>query len=188
MINLLTLSETDDRAQKQSVKPSPHNPPEPSPDSLDLLVPWDIPLECPLSEPVKQQIEDSLRSLLTALQTPSLAQAQAQINQIISTLPKPNTRHAPIQATKTALTPAAVQDYDTYFGITHIQTTHPATHHQDTALALTHGLLTNCAKFTTLCHSTPTLNPHHITQQKQGFISYIHLLTRVFDIENFPNQ
>jgi len=180
MINILTVAKPTDPAPEQAVNSPNNNSSERPQNTLDLLVPWDIPLECNLSEPVKQQIEDSLRSLLQALTNPDLSKAHTQITHLLTTFPTSNTHPAKIKTTKTALSPAAVEDYDTYFGITHIQTTTE----EDTALTLTRGLLTNCHKFITLCRTTPTLDPQHITQQKQGFISYIHLLTRVFNIEN----
>ncbi|MEO1396827.1 MAG: hypothetical protein AAFV90_28435 [Cyanobacteria bacterium J06634_5] len=183
MTNVLTRSTPlNDRAKERAVKPLQENPSERSLDTLDLLVPWDIPLECQLSEPVKQQIEKSLRSLLTALNNPDLVQARLQIHQLINTLPTPNTRPAQVKSTKTALSNAAVEDYDTYFHITHIQAEGP----DDTGLTLTQGILTNCHKFLTLCCDTPDLDAKHVSQQKQGFISYITLLSRVFHIQNFP--
>ncbi|MEL6489618.1 MAG: hypothetical protein AAFV85_18520 [Cyanobacteria bacterium J06634_6] len=187
MTNSLTLPEIADRAKEQSVKDIPNNPPERSPDTLNLLVPWDIPLACQLSEPIKQQIEASLRSLLQALNTPNLSTAHHQIHQLLSTLPAPKTQPAQVNTTKTALSTTDVEDYDTYFHITHVQPAPTQTSSDEaTALILTQGLLTNCYKFTTLCLTTPTLSSQHITQQKQGFISYLLLLTRTFNIQNFP--
>ncbi|MEL6351368.1 MAG: hypothetical protein AAFR58_06365 [Cyanobacteria bacterium J06627_28] len=150
----------------------------PSFDTLNLLAPWDIPITCELKGAEKQQIEQSLRSLLTALQNPDLTQAQTQITQALNQLPQPETTPAQVITTKTALTPAAINDYDTYFCTTHVQASTPT----DTALCLTHGLLANCHKFITLRLSTPTLNPQHIQQQTQGFTAYIHLLSRTFNL------
>ncbi|MEL7226031.1 MAG: hypothetical protein AAF810_18805 [Cyanobacteria bacterium P01_D01_bin.36] len=180
MTKLLTFPEITDRAEEQSVKDHPNNPSERSSDTLDLLVPWDIPLECQLSEPVKKQIGEGLRSLLKILNTPNLSQSHHQITHLLTTFPKPKTQPAQVKSTKTALSPAAVEDFDTYFKTNHIQTKTD----DDTALTLTYGLITNCHKFITLCHHTPQLSPQHVTQQKQGFISYSLLLTRVFNINN----
>ena len=180
MTKLLTFPEITDRAEEQSVKAHPNNPSERSSDTLDLLVPWDIPLECQLSDPVKQQIEEGLRSLLKILNEPNFSEASSQINQLLNTFPPPNTQHAQVKGTKTALSPAAVEDYDIYFGINHVQTNTD----DNTALTLTYALLTNCHKFITLCNNISHLSAQHIIQQKQGFISYITLLTRVFNIEN----
>ncbi len=186
------LTSIDDRVQEQSVKRpannSADNPAdnlsERSPEILDLLVPWDIPLECQLELPVKQQIEESLRSLLQALNNPNFFEAQHQIHKILNTFSTPETQPAQVKITKTALSTADVEDYDTYFHINHVQTSSD----EATALLITRGLLTNCNKFITLCCTTPNLSPQHITQQKQGFISYIYLLTRVFNIQDFPHS
>lgn len=182
MPKILTPQKLNALAKEQSVTSSFNNSSERFLDTLNLLVPWDIPLECQLSEPVKQQIEQSLRSLLQTLNNPNFTQANLQINQILNDFPKPNTQPAQVQNTRTALSTAAIEDYDTYFHISHVQTQTA----EDTALCLTQGLLTNCHKFITLCRTTPTLPPQHIAQQKQGLIAYIHLLTRAFNINNFP--
>ena len=185
MTNSITFPEIADRAEEQSVKDNLNNSPERSPETLDLLVPWDIPLACQLGEPIKQQISASLQSLLQALDNPNFSEAQIQIHQILTSLPIPETQPAQVKSTKTALSTADVEDYDIYFRVNHVQTIPNQTDRDEaTALSLTQGLLTNCHKFITLCCTTPTLAPQHITQQKQGFISYIHLLTRVFNIEN----
>ncbi len=179
MINLLTSPQANAQVREPSVKPPFNHSSERSPDRLNLLVPWDIPLTCQLSESVKRQIEESLRSLLKILNNPNLTQAHQQLNEILTILPTPNTQLAQIKSTKTALSTAAVEDYDIYFGINHVQTNTD----DSTALCLTQALLINCYKFLLLCNNTPNLSPQQIIQQKQGFISYIHLLTRVFNID-----
>ncbi|MEL6468405.1 MAG: hypothetical protein AAFQ74_01640 [Cyanobacteria bacterium J06623_4] len=183
MTNSLTFPKIDACDQEQSVTSPRYHPSDSSPDTLDLLVPWDLPVECEPKAPEKQKIEQSLRSLLTllqtfSLQTPNLQQAQTQLTQLQTALTKPTTTPAQITNTKTALTPTAIEDYDTYFHITHVQTQTST----DTALCLTHGLLTNCHKFITLCLSSSAINPQHTHQQIQGFITYLHLLTRIFNI------
>lgn len=179
----LTLAHSQARAEESPVNPFPDNSSENSPDTLTLLAPWDIPITCEPKSPEKQQIEQSLRSLLTILQTltlkaTNLKQAQTQLTQTQQALPAANTYPAQLTPTKTALTPTAITDYDTYFQTPHVQTPTDT----DTALCLTHSLLTNCRKFITLCLTTPALNPQHIHQQKQGFITHIHLLTRTFNL------
>ncbi|MEM6451437.1 MAG: hypothetical protein AAF703_14115 [Cyanobacteria bacterium P01_D01_bin.105] len=160
--------------------PAPNHSSEYSSNTLDLLIPWDIPLECKLSEPTKQKIKKSLRSLTQALKNPNLPQALTVIDQILTYLPEPVTDPTKTEKTKTSLSVDAVEEYDTYFKVSHVQTTHP----EDTALCLTKGLLTNCHHFISLCCSVPTLNPSQIDQQKQGFLSYITLLERTFHINS----
>ncbi|WP_193854682.1 hypothetical protein [cf. Phormidesmis sp. LEGE 11477] len=159
---------------------TPNNASEYSSNTLDLLVPWDIPLECELDEPIKQQIATSLRSLSQALHNPNRHQALTEIEQITASLPQAKTYPTKTTKTKTALSAAAVEEYDTYFKVRHVQTTEA----EDIALCLTQGLLTNCHHFISLCHRLPTLNPAQINQQKQGFLSYTALLERAFNINS----
>lgn len=150
--------------------------PDNAPNTLNLLVPWDIPLEYPLPDPEKQQINDVLQQLLHALKSSDYFQVLAKVEQLLATLPIPKTQSAQVKSTKTALSTDDVDDYDHYFGVNHVQT-------DKTALCLVRGLLTNCHRFVALCHQNPQLSPEHINQQKQGLISYIHLLARVFYLE-----
>ncbi|MEM9484547.1 MAG: hypothetical protein AAGA83_12735 [Cyanobacteria bacterium P01_F01_bin.116] len=150
--------------------------PDNAPNTLDLLVPWDIPLECPLHDAEKQQFQTVLQQLLHALQSSDLLQALAQIEQLLAILPIPNAQPAQVKSTKTSLSTDDVDDYDQYFGINHVQTA-------EIALCLVRGLLTNCHRFMALCQQNPQLSANYIEQQKQGFISYIHLLARVFYLE-----
>ena len=166
--------------EEQAVTLQPNHSSEYSSNTLDLLVPWDIPLECALNEPIKQNIKESLRSLTQALNDPNLTQALTKIDYILANLPEPETYPAKTEKTKTSLSATAVEEYDTYFKVSHVQTTHT----EDTALCLTKGLLTNCYHFISLCCSVPTLNPAQVTQQKQGFLSYITLLERTFNINS----
>ncbi|WP_299485550.1 hypothetical protein [Acaryochloris sp. IP29b_bin.137] len=150
--------------------------PDNSFDTLDLLVPWDIPLECQLSEPEKQRIQQCLDQLVNAINAPTFIQALSQIETILSHLETPKTQLAKPSSTKTALSTEEVDDYDQYFRVNHVES-------HETALCLVRGLLTNCHRFMALCYQSPQLDPQQIDQQKQGFLCYVHLLTRVFNLE-----
>ena len=173
VVSPIVLSQRENCVRGISVKPCP----EKSPVTLDLLVPWDIPLEYRLSEPDKRQVQTSLRQLLQALQTPDFYQALTQIEQALVCLDIPNTQPAQVKSTKTALRSEEVDDYDQYFGVNHVQT-------EEIALCLVRGLLTNCHRFMALCSQSSQLDPQQIAQQKQGFISYVCLLARVFSLED----
>ncbi|MEL6137599.1 MAG: hypothetical protein AAFQ61_00075 [Cyanobacteria bacterium J06626_23] len=156
--------------------------PEDQPPVLDLLVPWEIPLECRLSDAEKQPLRESLLQLLEALEEDDFVRSQSQMEQILANLPSPAVRPAQIASTKTSLTADAVDDYDRYFGVSHVR---PKTATAfDIALCLVQGLLVNCQRFVGLCRQTSQLDPQLIAQQKQGFISYAHLLARTFSLEN----
>lgn len=163
-----------------SVKPVPDH----SPATLDLLVPWDIPLECRLTVPYKHKIQQSLQQLLQALQRPDAHQALVDIEHILSILDHPTTRPAHVKSTKTALKAEEVDDFDQYFGVNHVQTEDTDL---DVGLCLVRGLLVNCQKFMVLCHHSPQLDPDQIALQKQGFISCVYLLERVFCLEKLTD-
>ncbi|MEM7061622.1 MAG: hypothetical protein AAF572_00420 [Cyanobacteria bacterium P01_B01_bin.77] len=146
------------------------------PTTLDLLVPWDIPLEYRLDPATKQQMQTSLQQLLEILKITDNACACSCTEQLLAELPRPNAQPAQVKSTKTSLSTDDAEDYDQFFGVRHIQTTEPA-------LCLVRGLLTNCHRFLSLCVNHPQLSPQHIAQQKQGFVSYIDLLGRVFYLE-----
>ncbi|MEO1592171.1 MAG: hypothetical protein AAFU71_12880 [Cyanobacteria bacterium J06632_22] len=151
--------------------------PDDQPPALDLLVPWDIPVEYRLSDAEKIILEESLRRLLKALQAPKPELAQQQIEQILAELAQPTPQAAQIISTKTFLNLDDVGDYDRYFGVNHIQT-------KDITLCLVRGLLVTCQRFMVLWHQTPQLDPHRVSQQIQGFISYVHLLARTFSLDS----
>jgi hypothetical protein len=155
-----------------SVRPFPNHLPA----TLDLPIPWDIPLECQLNAPQKKQIQTTLHQLSQVLQSPDTHQALVEIDYLLSRLDYPQTQIAQVEYTKTSLKTDEVDDFDQYFGIHHVQT-------DDIALCLVRGLLVNCQKFMILCENCPQLDSRHVTQQKQGFVSYIHLLARVFYLD-----
>ena len=170
------ISVTPDGTTPDGITPDSMTPDSP-PSTLDLLVPWDIPLECSLGDAEKQQIQATLEQLLEALQVSDYNQALIQIKQLLANLKIPSTQIAQVKSTKTSLSTEDVDDYDQYFGVSHVQT-------RESALCLVRGLLTNCYRFMALCAQNPQLSFQQIAQQKQGFVSYIHLLARVFYLED----
>jgi hypothetical protein len=146
-----------------------------SPTSLELLIPWELPLDQHLSSADRNRIDRALRQLLHALENPSLQEALIRINQALEELGEIDTQTASIHSTKTALKAWEVEDYDRYFQIRHVCT-------EQSAICLVQGLLVTSQRFVEICLQTPWLDTQHIQQQKQGFISYIHLLRRIFDL------
>lgn len=151
------------------------------PPQLDLLLPWDLPTEYSLNETERVKITQALNYFLDALKQTSPKTALTLIHQALQTLDPVNTSPAKISTTKASLKTWEVEDYDRYFQVNHVQSQQPA-------LCLVKSLMIAGQQFLTLC-SYHQENPHfphldstQIEQQKQGFISYIHLLARVFDI------
>jgi len=148
------------------------------PTPLELLIPWELPLDQHLLPADKIRIEHALRQLLQSLENSSLQETLTSINQALSELGEIDTQTASIQSTKTALKAWEVEDYDRYFQIHHVHTEQPA-------ICLVKGLLVTCQRFVEICLQTPWLDAQHIEQQKQGFISYVHLLKRIFNLNEF---
>jgi len=152
--------------------------PNESPSSLELLIPWELPLDQHLSSDDRTRVDQALRQLLQALENPSLQEALIRINQALEELGEIDTQTASIHSTKTSLKAWEVEDYDRYFQIRHVHT-------EQSAICLVQGLLVTCQRFLEISLQTPWLDAQHIQQQKQGFISYIHLLRRVFGLNEF---
>ncbi|MEM1290622.1 MAG: hypothetical protein AAGH67_03955 [Cyanobacteria bacterium P01_H01_bin.162] len=143
---------------------------------LELLIPWDLPLEQHLSPTDKSRIDQALRQLLQALAQPSPQAALISISQALTALGEVDTQTASIQSTQTSLKAWEVEDYDRYFQIRHVHT-------EQSALCLVRGLLLTCQKFFEIHMQTPWLDTRQVKQQQQGFISYIELLQRTFDLD-----
>lgn len=142
---------------------------------LELLIPWELPLDQHLSPVDKVRISRALRQLLQALAHPSPQQALLTIDQALTELGAVETQTVTIGSTKTALKAWEVEDYDRYFQTRHVYT-------QQSATCLVKGLLVTCQRFLEICSQTPWLEPQHVQQQKQGFMSHVHLLRRTFDL------
>jgi hypothetical protein len=151
------------------------------PTSLELLIPWELPLDQHLSPADRTRIDRALSQLLQALENLSLQEALSHINHALAELGEIDTQTASICNTKTSLKAWEVEDYDRYFQIRHVCT-------EQSALCLVQGLLVTCHQFVEIYLQTPWLDVQHIQQQKQGFISYIHLLRRIFDLNETDIQ
>ena len=143
---------------------------------LELLVPWELPLDQYLSSTEGAEINQALQQILQALAESSPQQASFMINRALTELNEIETQLVNIKSTKTALKTWEVEDYDHYFQIRHV-------HAQKSALCLVKGLLITCQRFMEICIETPWLDTQQVQQQKQGFVSYVHLLMRVFDLD-----
>ncbi|MEO1296211.1 MAG: hypothetical protein AAFW75_10470 [Cyanobacteria bacterium J06636_16] len=143
---------------------------------LELLVPWELPLDQNLSPTDRVHVSQALRQLLQALAESSSQRALLTINQALKELSKIETQIANIESTKTALKAWEVQDYDRYFQIRHVHT-------QQSGICLIKGLLITCQRFVGICLQSPWLDDQQVELQKQGFVSYIQLLIRTFDLD-----
>lgn len=145
------------------------------PDRLYLLAPWDLPIQQQLSEANEVKLRQVLKQLLQALEQTSTQEALAMVNQELVNLDTGNVSPVPISSTKTLLTPWEIEDFDNYFGVSHVQT-------QEPAICLVRSLLVAYQTFLTLNHYSSGLDPGQVALQKRGFKSYVYLLARIFSL------
>ncbi|ERT06769.1 hypothetical protein M595_3286 [Lyngbya aestuarii BL J] len=150
---------------------------------LDLLVPWDLLTEHPLNEAERVKITQALNCFLTALKQTRLETALSLTHETLETLEPVESSPAKLSTTKASLKTWEVEDYDRYFQVNHVQTQQPA-------FCLLKSVIVASQQFLILCLNSqnqpdsnfPKLDSNQIEQQKQGFISYAHLLARLFDV------
>ncbi len=143
--------------------------------TLNLLVPWELPQAISLTEEEQRLARHALNLVLSALAESSPAEGLKKLDRAWFDLGEVEVQPVEIETTQTALKPWEVEDYDRYFHTNHVQAESPA-------LCLVQGLLAVVQSFFYLrCH-TPHLSPEQVERQKQGFISYIHLLERIFNL------
>ncbi|ELR97041.1 hypothetical protein [Gloeocapsa sp. PCC 73106] len=145
---------------------------------LELLVPWDLPTEQKLSSTDQVKLTQSLERLLLALKQPVYAKSIELIKESLNILGTVEVFACDSVATssKTSLKNWEIQDYDTYFEISHVCT-------QDIAICLVRSVLIAYQNFLMLTIECSDLDPMQIERQKQGFISYACLLARVFQLD-----
>lgn len=142
---------------------------------LELLVPWELPTEQLLNQTDQLRIKQALRQFLLALQHSSDQTAIQLVDQALAELGSIATRPAEAISTKTPLKALEVEDFDGYFEAMHVQSSDPAG-------CLVQSLLVTYRRLLGLWLQEERFDPVQITQQKQGFVSYVYLLERVFHL------
>ncbi|GFE67431.1 hypothetical protein [Chroococcus sp. FPU101] len=148
---------------------------------LELLVPWDLPIEQKLNETDQIKIGQALNQLLAALKQSCSQEALKTIEQTLERLG--TVEMVPIEpiSTKTALENWEVKDFDHYFEISHVQT-------QDNAICVVRSILVAYQTLLILNSQYNGLDPAQIELQKKGFVSYVYLLARVFELHLEENN
>lgn len=146
------------------------------PPRLYLVVPWDLPTQQPLNEVDKAQLEYSLKQFLIALEQESHQVATTIIHQALLNLDISSVVPVQLTSTQTVLKPREIEDFDTYFEISHVQTQTPA-------VCMVWSLLVSYQAFLALLEQGDNFNPEHGEVQRQGFKSYVYLLARVFNLD-----
>jgi hypothetical protein len=149
-------------------------PPDP-PSRLELLVPWELPTEQSLTPADQIRVGRALQCLLQALQQDSHAIALHQVTRALADLGTIPTTIATTLTTKTALKPPEIEEFDQYFETIHVQSS-------DLAGCIVQSLLVNYWRSLHLWLQQTNPDPQPIHLQKQGLISYIYLLARVFHL------
>lgn len=147
-------------------------------DSLKLLVPWDLPLAHSPADAERRQIDAALRYFVAILDTnQTTAATLAEVTDILAAIDIPVTKTSSQPKAVTSLRSEEVKEYDAYFQLEHIET-------ETRGVCLVRSLLESCRVFLQLCQASVELNPEHVEQQRQGFLSHARLLQRVFATED----
>ncbi|MEO0686001.1 MAG: hypothetical protein AAFY76_13410 [Cyanobacteria bacterium J06649_11] len=145
---------------------------------LDLLVPWDLPIDEQLTQADTVKLSQALVQILTALQQVDTSAALVIIQDELSKLASVNIFPAKISSTKTPLKKSEVEDFDRHFGVNHVES-------QQSAFCILKSLMLAVSQMFILLdkQNNPKFDSVQIERQKQGYISYIHLLSRVYHLE-----
>lgn len=144
---------------------------------LDLLVPWDLPIDERLSEADTVKLSQALRQILQALKQVDASNALVIIDSALCKLGSPDVSIAKISSTKTALKSWEVEDFDRHFEVNHVQTQEPALCIVKSLMLAVHRM------FVLLSQENTCFDSVEVELQKQGYISYIYLLSRVYHLE-----
>ena len=145
---------------------------------LDLLVPWDLPIDEQLSEADTVKLSQALRQILKALEQVETSAALVIIQDGLSKLAFVDIFPAKISSTKTPLKKWEVEDFDRHFGIDHVKTQKPAFCIVKSLMLAIHRMFILLDK-----QNNPKFDSIQIERQKQGYISYIQLLSRVYHLQ-----
>ena len=145
---------------------------------LDLLVPWDLPIDEQLSEADTVKLSQALKQILTALQQVDTSAALVIIQDELSKLAFVDIFPAKISSTKTPLKKWEIEDFDRHFGINHVESQQPAFCIVKSLMLAVYQMFILLDK-----QNNSQFDSIQIERQKQGYISYIHLLSRVYHLE-----
>jgi hypothetical protein len=125
----------------------------------------------------KQKIQTTIHQLRQALEEPDITTSLCLIEQAISSLDEIPVEAITHDETQTKLPLWEVEDYDQYFQVSHIQSTH-------SDRCLLYGLLTTCHRFfQMLQQDIAAFSPEQVARSRDGFASYAQLLQRVYQCE-----
>ncbi|MBW4550121.1 MAG: hypothetical protein KME35_03265 [Aphanocapsa sp. GSE-SYN-MK-11-07L] len=145
------------------------------PPRLYLLAPWDLPIQQQLSDVHRAKLQRSLKQFLKALEQTSYQEAVTTINQELANLDVRSVASVQLSSTQTPLKSWEIEDFDTYFEVSHVQTHEPA-------VCMVWSLMVTYQAFLVLKHQGSDFDLAQVELQKEGFRSYVFLLARVFSL------
>ena len=144
---------------------------------LDLLVPWDLPVDERLNEADTVKLSQALSQIVKALKQVEASSALVIIKDELYKLGSPDILPAKISSTKTAIKGWEIEDFDSHFDVNHVESQQPA-------LSIIKSLMLAIYRmFILLNEQNNNFDSLAVEQQKQGYISYIHLLSRVYHLQ-----
>ena len=145
---------------------------------LDLLVPWDLPIDEQLSETDTVKLSQALSQILKALKQVDASSALVIIEDELYKLGSTDVFPAKISSSKTALKSWEIEDFDSHFGVNHVQSQKPA-------FCIVKSLMLAVYRmFVLLNEQNNHFDSTQVKRQKQGYISFILLLSRVYHLQN----
>lgn len=142
-------------------------------EQLSLLIPEDLPIQHELGEISKKKLSSSLNLVLRSLEVQSMEQAHAQVERALSILDTANIlAFNTIQGAKKQ---QEAQEYDNYFNVSHIKSDRPE-------ISLVRSILVAYQRFLLLSDRSNQSDAKNIERQRQGFATYIQLVSRVFNL------
>jgi hypothetical protein len=144
---------------------------------LDLLVPWDLPIDEQLNEADTVKLSQALSQILKALKQVDASNALVIIKYELYKLDSPDVFPAKISSSKTALKSWEIEDFDSHFDVNHVESQQPA-------LCIVKSLMLAVYRmFVLLNEQNNDFDSTAVERQKQGYISYIRLLSRVYHLK-----
>ncbi|MEM1392164.1 MAG: hypothetical protein AAF757_11320 [Cyanobacteria bacterium P01_D01_bin.116] len=145
---------------------------------LDLLVPWDLPVDEPLDEADTVKLSQALTQILKVLKQVDVSSALVIIKNELYKLGSPDISPAKISSSKTAIKGWEIEDFDSHFDVNHVESQQPA-------LSIIKGLMLAIYRMFILLNeqNNSQFDSLAVERQKQGYISYIRLLSRVYHLQ-----
>ena len=141
---------------------------------LNLLIPEDLPVEHKLDAASKEKLSSSLNIVLRSLETDLSERDYPEVNRALNILD--TARISPcVSHPKGEKKHREAQDYDNYFNVSHIKSDRPD-------VSLVRSILVAYRRFLLLSDRDDLLDAENLALQRQGFTTYIQLVSRVFDL------